>query len=151
MSLLAIGLGVHLQSLQKGARVDIKTLTVRFLEGATCIAAALRELEAHGYLCRVRERVPRGRIVTRTISCNQPAAARHHHADARDPAPDRPARPATAPTQPENRGSREERENGGEKQTTCETGRPREKRAPRVSRSRAAPGGHRPPRGPPPP
>ncbi|MGX4690016.1 helix-turn-helix domain-containing protein [Streptomyces sp. JNUCC 63] len=144
LSLLAIGLGVHLQSLRKGARVDIKTLAARFPEGATLIAAALRELEAHGYLRRVRERVPGGRIVTRTISCNQPAAARHHHADAPDPAPDRPARPATAPTQHENRGKREERENhenrdesgeehesGGEKQATCETGRPREKRPPR--------------------
>ncbi|WP_199836589.1 helix-turn-helix domain-containing protein [Streptomyces sp. CB01373] len=131
LSLLAIGLGVHLQSLPKGARVDIKTLTVRFPEGATRIAAALRELESHGYLRRPRERAPGGRIVTRTISCNQPAAARHHHADAPDPAPDRPARPVTAPTQTENRGSREERESGGEKQATCETGRPRGKRPPR--------------------
>ncbi|MFJ8347281.1 helix-turn-helix domain-containing protein [Streptomyces sp. NPDC094153] len=128
LSLLAIGLGVHLQSLPKGARVDIKTLTVRFPEGATRIAAALRELEAHGYLRRPRERAPGGRIVTRTISCNQPVAGRHHHAEAADPAP---ARPVTAPTQHENCGSREERENGGVKQATCETGRPREKKAPR--------------------
>ncbi|MFD7707923.1 helix-turn-helix domain-containing protein [Streptomyces sp. NPDC059786] len=75
LSLLAIGLGVHLQSLPKGARVDIKTLAARFPEGATRIAAALRELEAHGYLRRTRERVPGGRIVTRTVSCNQPGAA----------------------------------------------------------------------------
>jgi len=72
LSLVAIGLALHIQSLPKGARVDIKTLTLRFPEGATRIAAALRELEAHGYLRRVRERVPGGRIVTRTISCNQP-------------------------------------------------------------------------------
>ncbi|GAA5063365.1 helix-turn-helix domain-containing protein [Streptomyces similanensis] len=77
LSLLAIGLGVHLQSLPAGARVDIKSLTARFPEGATRIAAALRELEAHGCLRRRRERVPDGRIVTRTISCNQPAAAHH--------------------------------------------------------------------------
>ncbi|NED37367.1 helix-turn-helix domain-containing protein, partial [Streptomyces sp. SID8499] len=77
LSLLAIGLGVHLQSLPAGARVDIKTLTARFPEGAVRIAAALRELEAHGYLRRQRERVPDGRIVTRTISCNQPTATRH--------------------------------------------------------------------------
>ncbi|GAB2722219.1 hypothetical protein ACFPZJ_31590 [Streptomyces bullii] len=63
---------MHLQSLPAGARVDIKTLAARFLEGTTRIAAALRELETHGYLRRVRERVPGGRIVTRTISCNQP-------------------------------------------------------------------------------
>ncbi|MFD8610123.1 helix-turn-helix domain-containing protein [Streptomyces sp. NPDC059631] len=75
LSLLAIGLGVHLQSLPRGARADIKSLAARFPEGTTRIAAALRELEAHGYLRRVRERVPGGRIVTRTVSCNQPAAA----------------------------------------------------------------------------
>ncbi|MDX3308295.1 helix-turn-helix domain-containing protein [Streptomyces sp. NPDC054884] len=84
LSLLAIGLGVHIQSLPKGARVDIKSLTARFPEGATRIAAALRELESHGYLRRERSRIPGGRIVTRTVSCNQPgrhdprpAAAEH--------------------------------------------------------------------------
>ncbi|MET8169992.1 helix-turn-helix domain-containing protein [Streptomyces sp. NPDC005329] len=86
LSLLAIGLGVHIQSLPKGARVDIKSLTARFPEGATRIAAALRELESHGYLRRERSRIPGGRIVTRTVSCNQPgrhdphpAAADHGH------------------------------------------------------------------------
>ncbi|WP_329266987.1 helix-turn-helix domain-containing protein [Streptomyces pseudovenezuelae] len=77
LSLLAIGLGVHLQSLPKGAQVDIKTLTARFPEGANRIATALRELEDHGYLRRKRERVPDGRIITRTISCNQPGRDRH--------------------------------------------------------------------------
>ncbi|MGW4165469.1 helix-turn-helix domain-containing protein [Streptomyces chartreusis] len=88
LSLLAIGLACHIQSLPKGARVDIKTLTVRFPEGATRIAAALRELEAHGYLRRERTRIPGGRIVTRTVSCNQPGSRRRQHAD------DEPARPA---------------------------------------------------------
>ncbi|OIJ98174.1 helix-turn-helix domain-containing protein [Streptomyces monashensis] len=92
LSLLAIGLACHIQSLPKGARVDIKTLTARFPEGATRIAAALRELEAHGYLRRERARIPGGRIVTRTISCNQPAARRHH--------PDRPSRPTRRPAGP---------------------------------------------------
>nr|WP_298557695.1 helix-turn-helix domain-containing protein [uncultured Streptomyces sp.] len=77
LSLLAIGLGTHLQSLPQGAPADIKTLVARFPEGATRIAAALRELEAHGYLRRERVRTPTGRIVTRTTSCNQPASARH--------------------------------------------------------------------------
>ncbi len=63
LSLLAIGLACHIQSLPPGARVDIKTLAARFPEGATRIAAALRELEAHGYLRRERTRVPGGRIV----------------------------------------------------------------------------------------
>lgn len=34
LSLLAIGLGVHLQSLPKGARVDIKSLAGRFTGGS---------------------------------------------------------------------------------------------------------------------
>ncbi|MEU2773306.1 helix-turn-helix domain-containing protein [Streptomyces sp. NPDC007162] len=89
LSLLAIGLGCHIQSLPKGARVDIKSLTARFQEGATRIAAALRELETHGYLRRERERVLSGRIVTRTVSCNQPGS----HRPTADPAPARSARP----------------------------------------------------------
>ncbi len=48
LSLLAIGLAVHIQPLPSGARVDIKSLAARFPEGTTRIAAALRELEAHG-------------------------------------------------------------------------------------------------------
>ncbi|MEU0007561.1 helix-turn-helix domain-containing protein [Streptomyces sp. NPDC006314] len=114
LSLLAIGLGVHLQSLPKGAPADIKTLAARFPEGAIRIAAALRELEAHGYLRRERHRTPTGRIVTRTISCNQPAAALRH-----TEVPGRPrTRAAEAP----------------QRQKTCEEGTPcrtREKPAPR--------------------
>ncbi|WP_416977215.1 helix-turn-helix domain-containing protein [Streptomyces sp. T028] len=91
LSLVAIGLAVHIQSLPKGAQVDIKSLTSRFTEGATRIAAALRELEDHGYLRRERERVSGGRIVTRTISCNQPG---HHRRTATaDHAPGAPAKP----------------------------------------------------------
>ncbi|MDX2678827.1 helix-turn-helix domain-containing protein [Streptomyces soliscabiei] len=97
LSLLAIGLAVHLQSLRSGARIDIKTLTARFPEGATRIAAALRELETHGYLRRERSRIPGGRIVTRTVSCNQPgrhgSAPEPSRPPARRPAPDsRPPR-----------------------------------------------------------
>ncbi|GGN83717.1 DNA-binding protein [Streptomyces albiflavescens] len=73
LTLTAIGLAAHIQSLPAGARVDIKTLTARFPEGETRIAAALRELEAHGYLSRRRERLPSGRVVTHTVSYNQPA------------------------------------------------------------------------------
>ncbi|MFJ5028929.1 helix-turn-helix domain-containing protein [Streptomyces sp. NPDC088560] len=79
LSGLAIGLGVHIQSLPPGARVDIKTLAARFPEGATRVAAALRELETHGYLRRERTRVPGGRIVTRTVSCNQPGSRKDAH------------------------------------------------------------------------
>lgn len=76
LSLLAIGLSCHLQSLPTGAGADIKSLAARFPEGPTRIAAALRELEAHGYLRRERHRTQTGRIVTRTVSCNQPHADR---------------------------------------------------------------------------
>ncbi|MGW6396292.1 helix-turn-helix domain-containing protein [Streptomyces sp. NPDC055103] len=72
LSLTAIGLAVHIQSLPTGAQVDIDTLAARFPEGRTRIANALRELEAHGYLRRTRVRTDGGRMVTRTVSCNQP-------------------------------------------------------------------------------
>ncbi|MFF3414249.1 helix-turn-helix domain-containing protein [Streptomyces sp. NPDC002698] len=101
LSGLAIGLGLHIQSLPTGAPIDIKTLASRFPEGATRISAALRELEAHGYLRRTRERTPDGRIVTRTVSCNRPGhhrtadATAAHRPPARRPAPaDRPRRKA---------------------------------------------------------
>ncbi|MCX5558256.1 helix-turn-helix domain-containing protein [Streptomyces sp. NBC_00038] len=99
LSGLAIGLGVHIQSLPTGARADIKTLAARFPEGPTRIAAALRELETHGYLRRTRERTESGRVVTRTVSCNQPGRP----SDANDDAPGHPVRPparrAAAPQQ----------------------------------------------------
>ncbi|WP_328748827.1 helix-turn-helix domain-containing protein [Streptomyces sp. NBC_00285] len=72
LSLLAIGLACYIQSVRQGTAVDIKTLADRFPEGPTRIAAALRELEAHGYLSRTRKRTPTGQVVTRTVSCNRP-------------------------------------------------------------------------------
>lgn len=98
LSLLAIGLACHIQSLPAGARVDIKTLAARFPEGTTRIAAALRELEAHGYLRRERERTLAGRVITRTTSCNQPRAAA-----TRRPAPPPEATTAPAPHAPSKR------------------------------------------------
>ncbi|WP_371636067.1 helix-turn-helix domain-containing protein [Streptomyces zaomyceticus] len=89
LSLLAIGLAVHIQSLPAGAPVDIKTLAARFPEGTTRIAAGLRELEVHGYLRRTRERTGNGRVVTRTVSCNQPG---------RSGGEERPAEPEPRPT-----------------------------------------------------
>ncbi|MFF2406430.1 helix-turn-helix domain-containing protein [Streptomyces sp. NPDC058092] len=73
LSLTAIGLAAHIQSLPAGAKIGIKRLAERFPESETRIAAALRELEAHGYLHRSRVRLPDGRIVTRTVSYNQPS------------------------------------------------------------------------------
>ncbi|MEU5896059.1 helix-turn-helix domain-containing protein [Streptomyces venezuelae] len=102
LSLLAIGLGCHIQSLPAGAHVDIKSLTKRFPEGATRIAGALRELETHGYLRRDRERTASGRIVTRTISCNQPqgTARRTPTPPRRQPAPIAAVPPRTSETPP---------------------------------------------------
>jgi hypothetical protein len=101
LSALAIGLGVHIQSLPAGARVDIKTLAARFPEGTTRIAAALRELEAHGYLRRERHRIPDGRIITRTISCNQPGHRRKDKAPAAAPRRERvPRKPLPAVPRP---------------------------------------------------
>ncbi|RPK63592.1 hypothetical protein EES43_11290 [Streptomyces sp. ADI96-02] len=74
LSSTAVGLAVRIQSLPRGAEVGIKALAARFPEGEKRIAAALRELEAHGYLQRDRTRLASGRIVTRTVFCNQPAA-----------------------------------------------------------------------------
>ncbi|WP_432098300.1 helix-turn-helix domain-containing protein [Streptomyces sp. WAC 04229] len=93
LSGLAIGLACYIQSVRPGTAVDIKTLAARFPEGPTRIAAALNELETHGYLSRSRERTATGRIVTRTVSCNRPG----HRSATRDTAPRRPARRPTDP------------------------------------------------------
>ncbi|MER7938366.1 MULTISPECIES: helix-turn-helix domain-containing protein [unclassified Streptomyces] len=102
LSALAIGFGVHIQSLPKGARVDIKSLAIRFPEGRDRIAAALRELEAEGYLRRERERIADGRIVTRTVSCNRPGHHAGHPEDAARPKPPprQPAREKALPSVP---------------------------------------------------
>ncbi|MFC9478796.1 hypothetical protein [Streptomyces griseus] len=75
MSLLAIGLGTHIQSLPDGRRVGVKALAAVFPESEVRIAAALRELERHGFLRRTRERGCGGRFATRTESYNHPEAA----------------------------------------------------------------------------
>ncbi|MFI2468278.1 hypothetical protein ACH475_18250 [Streptomyces globisporus] len=74
LSLVAIGIGVHIQSLPAGSKIGIKALAARFPEGEVKIACALRELEAHGYLHRPRMRLAKGRGATRTVFCNQPGA-----------------------------------------------------------------------------
>ncbi|MCX4959803.1 helix-turn-helix domain-containing protein [Streptomyces virginiae] len=92
LSLLAIGLAVHIQSLPGGSLIDIRTLAARFPEGKIRIAAALRELEAHGYLRRTCERTSSGRVVTRTVSCNQPGRSGATDGPEPKPKPKRPAR-----------------------------------------------------------
>ncbi|MGI5455635.1 helix-turn-helix domain-containing protein [Streptomyces sp. CA-249302] len=105
LSLTAIGLAVHIQSLPTGSLVGIKVLAAKFPEGETRIASALRELEAYGYLSRTKERLPSGRIVTRTTSYNKPRtrmAGASVHMLRREPAPDpkEPEQPAPAPSVP---------------------------------------------------
>ncbi|MGZ3116132.1 helix-turn-helix domain-containing protein [Streptomyces sp. H62] len=97
LSLTAIGLAVHIQSLPAGAPVGIKTLAGKFPEGEIRIAAALRELEEHGYLARTKERLPSGRVVTRTVSRNKPRALLAAAAAAAVPAPVPAPAPAPAP------------------------------------------------------
>ncbi|MGW2558214.1 helix-turn-helix domain-containing protein [Streptomyces sp. NPDC001514] len=96
LSLTAIGLAVHIQSLPAGARISIKRLAERFPEGEIRIAAALRELEEHGYLARVQVRLPSGMVITLTLSYNNPADQR---ADAA-PDADRTPVPEPEPEQP---------------------------------------------------
>ncbi|WSW26792.1 helix-turn-helix domain-containing protein [Streptomyces sp. NBC_01003] len=106
LSLTAIGLAAHIQSLPRGASATIKTLAARFPEGEVRIAAALRELEAHGYLTRTRERLASGQVITRTTSYNNPPAmigssrpkpSRKPHTPATPPRPNLPITPSTPP------------------------------------------------------
>ncbi|QGV79169.1 helix-turn-helix domain-containing protein [Streptomyces ficellus] len=104
LSLVAIGLAVHIQSLRPGARVGVKCLAGRFPESEPRIAAAMRELEAAGYLERSRERLPNGRMMPRTISYNRPGADAQPlpvpvPAPRRAPVPEQPA-PVAAPPAP---------------------------------------------------
>ncbi|MEU3268487.1 hypothetical protein [Streptomyces bacillaris] len=94
LSTAAVGFAVRIQSLPQGTGVGIKALAARFPEGEKLIAAALRELEAHGYLQRTRVRLPNGRMVTRTVFCNHPEALlRPRPADASKRGPDLVAAP----------------------------------------------------------
>ncbi|KOU18877.1 hypothetical protein ADK52_30225 [Streptomyces sp. WM6372] len=95
LSMSAIGLATHIQSLPTGTRVTIKALADRFPEGEVRIAAALRELEEHGYLARYRERLPTGQIVTCTVSYNNPPARSAQ--EIREPHAPTPVAPAPEP------------------------------------------------------
>ncbi|MFJ8404971.1 hypothetical protein ACIQ9K_31435 [Streptomyces microflavus] len=97
LSTTAVGFAVRIQSLPQGTEVGVKALAARFPEGEKLIAAALRELEAHGYLQRARTRLPNGRIVTRTVFCNQPAALLRPRAAATPPQQAPPAPQVRAP------------------------------------------------------
>ncbi|MCS0639118.1 helix-turn-helix domain-containing protein [Streptomyces sp. LP05-1] len=72
LSLGAIGLAVHIQSLRPGTRISIRCLAQRFPEGEQRVAGYMRELEEAGYLERSVERLPSGRLLPRTVSYNRP-------------------------------------------------------------------------------
>ncbi len=102
LSLTAIGLAVHIQSLPAGAPIGIKTLAGKFTEGEIRIAAALRELEEHGYLARTKERLLSGRVTTRTTSYNKPPRdqPRRDHLTRIEPPRDQPRRDEPTGTEP---------------------------------------------------
>ncbi|MFE8977211.1 hypothetical protein ACFYM7_27865 [Streptomyces cyaneofuscatus] len=97
LSTTAVGLAVRIQSLPQGTEIGIKALAARLPEGEKLVAAALRELEAHGYLQRARTRLPNGRIVTRTVFCNQPTALLRARVAVRPPAPPQAPPPVQDP------------------------------------------------------
>lgn len=101
LSLTAIGVGTHILSLPEGAAVDIRTLAARFPEGRDRIAFALRELEAHGYVERVRERTADGRVITRTYAHNAPGAPEAPSAPGPQPMVEGPPPPAPEPREPQ--------------------------------------------------
>lgn len=72
LSAVAIGLGVHIQSLPEGSDVTVKTLTNRFTEGEITIRRALNELVVEGYLERHRMPLGGGRFATRIVSYDKP-------------------------------------------------------------------------------
>ncbi|MGW0936960.1 helix-turn-helix domain-containing protein [Streptomyces sp. NPDC002666] len=102
LSLAARGLALHIQSLPPGAKVGIKVLAARLpADSEHRIAGALRELEEHGYLKRIRVRSPEGKVYTRTVSYNHPDPAVLDKAQTQTVKPRKPHRaPAPAPVPP---------------------------------------------------
>ena len=92
LSFMARGVGLYIQSLPAGKGIGIKELARASKEGEISIAAALRELEAAGYLKRIRVRLPNGHITTVTYSYNNPGALR-----GLNPAPDGTPKPDPNP------------------------------------------------------
>ncbi|MFJ3923869.1 helix-turn-helix domain-containing protein [Streptomyces sp. NPDC090022] len=97
LSITAIGLSTHIQSLPAGTKVTIKSLAERFPEGEVRIAAALKELEEHGYLARYSERTAAGTVVSHVVSYNVPAAMAPTEDDD-DPTPPEPPPVPEPPT-----------------------------------------------------
>lgn len=71
LSFMARGILVYLVSLPDGSRESIKTLAGRSREGRTAVANAMRELEAAGFLKRVKRHAD-GAIGTRLVVSDAP-------------------------------------------------------------------------------
>ncbi|CAO0828131.1 DNA-binding protein OS=Streptomyces microflavus OX=1919 GN=G3I39_28610 PE=4 SV=1 [Streptomyces microflavus] len=140
-----MGFAVRIQSLPQGTEVGIKALAARFPEGEKLIAAALRELEAHGYLQRARTRLPNSRIVTRTVFCNQPTALLRPRAAAAPPQLPPAARPITThaqasePTVKPEASPEPDPQAGADARPARAPGRPTASRRPTLRTPRAAP------------
>ncbi|MET7936681.1 hypothetical protein [Streptomyces sp. NPDC005322] len=97
-SAVTVGVAAYILSLPDGASIRIDALCAHFKEGRARISAALRELEAEGWLERRVERGPDGRIVTRTFMYDAPGGVGRDVPEAKPPAPVRTAtEPAPAP------------------------------------------------------
>ncbi|MFF4848414.1 helix-turn-helix domain-containing protein [Streptomyces sp. NPDC001194] len=92
LSMNARALASYIQSVPRGTPVGIKALARQLPLGEKAIAKALGELEAYGYLRRLQEKLPDGRIVTRTVFCNAPKAV-----TLPEPKPEPAPRPAPEP------------------------------------------------------
>ncbi|MCM8552726.1 hypothetical protein [Streptomyces sp. STCH 565 A] len=99
-SAVTVGVAVYILSLPDGAPVTIAALCEHFSEGEILISRALRELEAAGYLERRRERLPSGRIRTRTSFYDVPGVGVRGRARPPGPPPRRP-RPLPQPAAPD--------------------------------------------------
>ncbi|MGW2630181.1 hypothetical protein ACWC2K_12735 [Streptomyces chattanoogensis] len=100
-SAVTVGVAAYILSLPDGAPITIQALCTHFAEGKVVISAALRELEAEGWLERRIERGPRGRVVTRTFVYDLPGAVPEPEPEPvaepeprQEPAPEPPAAPA---------------------------------------------------------
>ncbi|MFJ3941537.1 hypothetical protein [Streptomyces parvus] len=101
LSCTAVGLAVRIQSLPQGTEISIKALAARCREGEKRIAAALHELEAHGYLQRFLHRLPGKKVATRTVFCNQPAELLRPRRQMPAPVPIPVSVPIPVPAQPQ--------------------------------------------------
>ncbi|MEV0415250.1 helix-turn-helix domain-containing protein [Streptomyces sp. NPDC050448] len=96
LSMNARALASYIQSVPRGTPVGIKALARQLPLGEKAIGNALGELEAYGYLRRLQEQLPDGRIVTRTVFCNQPKAVTRPEPEP-DPGPEPEPEPEPEP------------------------------------------------------